>query len=141
MHTLARLLRFSFVPAYPDLGLLVLRLWVAIPMLTLHGWGKLTNFAARSSTFADPFGIGSLPSLALITFSEVVGSVLLALGLFTRVAAVMGAIGMTVAFIHGHQAKLSGPRSGELAFGLLGAYLVLLLTGPGRFSVDGGAKR
>jgi putative oxidoreductase len=141
MSALANLFRLSFLPTHADLGLLLLRLWLALPMLLLHGWGKLANFGARSATFADPFGIGSLPSLLLITASEVVGSVLIALGLFTRFAAVVGAIGMTVAFIYGHEARLTGPRSGELAFIFLGMYLVLLITGPGRFSVDGGARR
>lgn len=141
MRTLTNLLRLSFLPTHVDLGLLVLRLWVAIPMIALHGWGKLVNFGARSGSFADPFGIGSMPSLALITFSEVFGSILLILGLFTRFAAVMGAIGMTVAFVYGHGAQLSGPRSGELPLIFLGAYVVLLLAGGGRFSLDGGGRR
>jgi putative oxidoreductase len=141
MGTLANLFRLSFLPTHADLGLLVLRLWLALPMLLLHGWGKLANFGARSATFADPFGIGSMPSLVLITASEVLGSILIALGLFTRFATIVGAAGMVVAFIHGHQARLTGPGNGELAFIFLGMYVVLLITGPGRFSVDGGGRR
>jgi putative oxidoreductase len=141
MTTLANLLRLSFLPTYTDLGLLILRVWVAVPMLVLHGWPKLASFSARSATFADPFGIGPLPSLVLVIVSEVFGSVLLVLGLFSRLAAVMGVIGMTVAFFHAHEARFTGPRSGELAFLFLGIYVVLLVAGPGRFSLDGGARR
>jgi putative oxidoreductase len=141
MPRVANMLRLSSVPPYVDFGLLVLRLWLALPMLLLHGWGKLANFGARSATFTDPFGIGSLPSLLLITASEVLGSVLIALGLFTRLAALVGALGMTVAFVYGHGARLTGPRNGELAFIFLGMYVVLLLAGAGRFSLDGAARR
>jgi hypothetical protein len=43
-----RFVQLRFLPTSPDLALLVLRVWFAIPLLTLHGWGKLANFAERS---------------------------------------------------------------------------------------------
>lgn len=141
MSTLAHLLRLSFLPTYTDLGLLILRLWAAVPMLVLHGWPKLVGFSARSSAFADPFGIGSLTSLVLVIVGEVFGSLLLVLGMFSRLAATMGLIGMAVAFVHAHEARFTGPRGGELAFLFLGMYVVLLVAGPGRFSLDGGTRR
>ena len=39
-----------------SLGLLLLRVSVGGMMLLGHGWGKLTSFAERSSSFPDPFG-------------------------------------------------------------------------------------
>lgn len=131
-----RLLQLRFLPTSTDLALLVLRIWFAVPLLTLHGWSKLTGFAARSQRFADPFGIGSPASLALVVFAEVVCAVLLVFGLFTRFAALTCGIAMATAYAYAHGAKLSGPGNGELPFMFLGAFVALLLAGGGRFSLD-----
>jgi putative oxidoreductase len=132
-----RLLQFRFLPVSTDLGLLVLRVWFALPLLTLHGWGKLANFAERSSRFSDPYGIGSPASLALATFAEVFCSVLLMIGFATRFAALACAITMATAFFFSHGARFTGPGNGELPFMYGGAFIVLLLAGGGRYSVDG----
>ena len=131
-----KLLQLRFLPTSVNLALLVLRVWFALPLLTLHGWSKLTHFAERSQRFADPFGIGSPASLALVVFAEVFCSVLLALGLFTRLAALACAIAMATAFFHAHGARLTGQGNGELPFMFLGAFVALLLAGGGRFSLD-----
>jgi putative oxidoreductase len=107
-----------------------------VPLLTLHGWSKLTGFADRSQRFADPFGIGSPASLALVVFAEVLCSMLLVLGLFTRFAALTCGIAVGTAYAYAHGARLSGPGNGELPFLFLGAFVALLLAGGGRFSLD-----
>jgi putative oxidoreductase len=132
-----RLLQLRFLPTSTDLALLVLRVWLAVPMLTLHGWSKLANFAERSQRFADPFGLGPAPSLALVVFAEVFCSLLLVVGLFTRFAALTCAIAMATAFTFAHGSKLSGPGNGELPFIFLGGFVALLLAGGGRFALDG----
>lgn len=131
-----KLLQLRFLPTSVHLALLVLRIWFAVPLLTLHGWSKLTGFAERSQRFADPFGIGSPASLALVVFAEVLCSALLVLGLFTRVAALACGIAMATAFVYAHGARLSGQGNGELPFMFLGAFVALLLAGGGRFSLD-----
>jgi putative oxidoreductase len=137
-----RLLQLRFLPTSADLALLVLRLWFAIPLATLHGWSKLANFAERSGKFADPFGLGPTASLALVVFAEVFCSILLVLGLCTRFAAVTCAIAMGTAFYHAHGARLTGQGNGEMPFLFLGAFVTILIAGAGRFSVDAqtGAK-
>lgn len=132
-----RFLQFRFLPVSPDLALLVLRVWFAVPLLTLHGWGKLANFAERSGRFADPFGIGSPASLSLAVFAEVLCSVLLVIGFATRFAAVACAITVMTAFFHAHGARFTGQGNGELPFMYAGAFVVLLIAGGGRYSVDG----
>jgi len=52
MRILGRLLRLDFVPASADLALLLLRLWLGLSLLTLHGWTKLSNFGEMSGKFA-----------------------------------------------------------------------------------------
>lgn len=131
-----KLLQLRFLPTSVNLALLVLRVWFALSLLTLHGWSKLTHFAERSQRFADPFGIGSPASLALVVFAEVFCSVLLAVGLFTRGAALACGIAMTTAFFHAHGARFTGQGNGELPFMFLGAFVTLLLAGGGRFSLD-----
>jgi putative oxidoreductase len=89
-----------------------------------------------SSKFADPLGIGKMPSLALATFAEVFCAVLIILGLFARPAALALAINMGVAFAIVHKHAFKGPASGELAWIYLGGFIVLFLAGAGRFSID-----
>jgi putative oxidoreductase len=133
-----QVLTLSFVPTSVDLGLLLLRLWYGIPMVWLHGWPKLVGFSKMSGGFPDPLGVGSQTSLILAILGEVVCPILLILGLFTRFAALGAAITMAVAFWGVHSLVLRGEGSGEMAFVYLGAYVALLIAGPGRFSMDGG---
>jgi putative oxidoreductase len=131
------LLRFTFLPQSTDLGLLVLRLYLGLSMLVLHGWGKLLKFQSASPTFQSP--IPQLPSqvaYGLVVFAEVGCSVLLIFGLLTRFASLTLIINMSVAWVVVHQMQLSGPKSGELAFLYLGGFVVLFIAGAGRISAD-----
>jgi putative oxidoreductase len=136
MNAFLKFLRLEFLPQSTDVGLLVLRLWLGVSLLVLHGWTKLANFAQMSGKFADPLGIGTSTSLSLAVFGEVVASLFLALGLFTRFAALSSAAVMSVAFFLVHQGVLKGPKGGELAFIYLAGYVALLIAGGGRFSLD-----
>jgi putative oxidoreductase len=131
-----KLLQLRFLPTSVNLALLVLRVWFALPLLTLHGWSKLTGFAERSQRFADPYGLGSPASLALVVFGEVFCSVLLVLGLCTRLAATVCGIVVATAFFYGHGGRFTGQGNGELPFMFLGAFVTLLVAGGGRFSLD-----
>lgn len=131
-----RLLQLRFLPTSVDLALLLLRVWFGLALVSLHGWGKLMTYSERAQKFADPFGLGAPASLALSIFGEVVCATLLALGLFTRFAAVACVINMFTAFYFAHGARLTGQGNGELAFMYLGAFVALLLAGGGRYSLD-----
>jgi putative oxidoreductase len=115
-------------------GLLVLRVGVGAFMIYAHGWSKLIGFSEASDSFADPFGLGSMPSLVLAIFAEVFCSALLVLGLFTRFAAIPLIATMSVAAFIVHADDPFGDR--ELALVYLVAYVALLLTGPGELSLD-----
>lgn len=137
MKTFWSLLRLDFIPASKDVGLLALRLWLGGSMLVLHGWGKLSNFQEMSGKFADPLGVGIKTSLSLAVFGEVVGSLLVVIGFFTRLGALSGAITMGVAFFLVHSATLKGQGNGEMAFIYLAGFVAIFMAGPGRFSIDG----
>ncbi|MCX8090475.1 MAG: DoxX family protein [Verrucomicrobiae bacterium] len=123
--------------AWTHFALLVLRVWLGITMLSCHGYEKLVSFGKKADSFPDPLGVGHATSLALVVLAEFFGSLLLILGLLTRLGALVLAITMAVAFFAVHKGALSGPQSGELAFIYLAGYVTLFFAGPGRFSVDG----
>jgi putative oxidoreductase len=119
--------------ALTGFGLLVLRLLLGLAMLFNHGLNKLAHFSDHTAKFPDPLGIGSAPSLALVTFAETAGAALLALGLLTRFAALTLVVDLGVAVFMVHKAASGG---GELAFVYLAGYVALLIAGGGKFSVD-----
>ncbi len=117
-----------------DAALLVLRIGVAVLMLT-HGIPKLIKlFGSEEIAFADPIGLGMVTSLTLVVFAEVICSVLVLLGLGTRLALIPLIIDMLVAIFIAHA---DDPFSGkELAVMFLLIYVVLFITGAGKYSLD-----
>jgi putative oxidoreductase len=114
-------------------AILVLRLGVGILMM-MHGYDKLVHFGAKQNTFMNFMGIGSTMSLALVVFAEFFCSLFLILGLFTRLAAIPLIIATLVMIFKAHNGEVFG--DGEHAALYLMGYVVLLLIGPGRVSVD-----
>lgn len=120
-----------------NFALFVLRLWLGLSMFFIHGLDKLENFNKYATMFPDPLGIGVKPGLSLVIFAETLGAILLALGLLARFGALTLVIDMGVAFFMVHKMAVGmAPHSGELAFIYLAGFVVLLIAGPGKFSVD-----
>jgi len=118
-----------------DVGLLLLRLGAGPAMLLAHGQGKLTRLFGENPGFADPFGIGAVPTLAVAVLAEWVCALLVTAGLLTRAATLPLIATMGTAFFVTHG---DDPFSdGEKAFLYLVAWLALFATGAGRLSVDG----
>lgn len=117
-----------------DTGLLLLRIITGSFMLT-HGLGKLSMLTSGDPIeFPDPFGMGQTTSLALTVFAEVVCSFLIIIGLATRLAAIVLAITMAVAFFYIHMEDPFGNK--ELAGLYLMLYVFLIIAGSGRYSID-----
>jgi putative oxidoreductase len=117
------------------LNVLLLILGVVIAVLMLrHGLPKLQRLLSGNFRFSDPIGLGSMPSLILTVFAEVICSILIGLGLGTRLAAIPLIITMAVVLfvVHGDQ-PLSAHYN--VLFFLLG-YIILLITGSGKYSLD-----
>lgn len=116
------------------IGLLLFRVLVAILMLT-HGFPKLQKlFSGDEIQFADPYGLGPTASFALTTFAEFLCSVLVTLGLATRLAAIPVMITMATAVIFAHADDPFGVKEKPLLFFI--CFGLLLITGAGRYSVD-----
>lgn len=113
-------------------GLLILRVSFALLMLT-HGFGKMSNFSAMSANF-DPIGLGGGFSLSLVVFAEVFCSIGLLVGLLTRAAMIPLIINMLVAVFVAHGGDPLAAK--EMALLYLAVYVVVLFTGPGKYSID-----
>jgi putative oxidoreductase len=147
-----KLFSLSWLPLNPDLGLLVLRVVVSCLVIRYHGWGKLAGWADEKvhlpnwfslagfqkefHTFPNYIGLGSELSYVLVTWCETFGSMLILAGLLTRFHALGMFITLMVAWIFHHHTLLAGPGSGELPFSWAFVYLLLVLAGPGKYSLD-----
>lgn len=132
-----KLLNLEFIPASPDLGLLVLRAWLGLSMFLIHGLAKLQNFGGTVAMFKDKMGIPSVFGAAAV-LAESLFAVLLVIGLATRISASFLAVTMAVAFfkVHGAVLQQGNPGSGEMAFLYLAGFVTILITGGGKFSAD-----
>jgi putative oxidoreductase len=117
-----------------NVGLLVLRATTGLLLAFGHGWGKLTNFSEMSTQFADPFGFGMAASLALTVFAEFFCAIAVALGILARVATLPLLIMFLtiILIIHGDDPWAKK----EFALLYLVSFLTILLTGPGKYSLD-----
>ncbi|HWB91335.1 MAG TPA: DoxX family protein [Puia sp.] len=122
-----------------NVAMLALRVTFGLILCLYYGIDKLKNFGHLQYVFPDPFHFGHRIALALVIFAELLCSLLIALGLFTRFAALVAVISMGVAefWAHkGHVAMAAGMVH-EQAYLYLVAFFAILLVGPGRISIDG----
>ena len=118
-------------------GLLLLRLVVGIG-LAWHGFDKVfaggvENIAGMVTDWGWPL---PQPFAWAASLTELVGGVLVTLGLYTRYAAVPAIATMAVALIMVHPGN-PYESGGELPMFYLVGLVAIMLTGPGRYSVDG----
>ena len=114
-------------------AMLLLRI-IAGGLMMNHGYDKLVHFSTYKPKFINFLGLGQGTSLCLAIFAEFFCALFIVLGLFTRLAAIPLIIGMCVALFKAHNGDFFG--DGEMATLYLGAFLTLLLVGPGRASID-----
>ncbi len=114
-------------------GMLILRLAVGILMLNA-GYSKLVHFSELQSNFINFMGLGKTISLALCVFAEFFCSMFLLLGMFTRLACIPLIINMVVIIFIANEKDYLGKA--QLAELFLTGYIVLLICGPGKISVD-----
>ncbi len=134
----------SFLDRHRDYGLLIIRVGVG-GVFMVHGWPKITGgmeMWAGLGGAMGVFGIGFAPSFwgFMAAASEFGGGLLLALGLFARPAAFFLLSTMLVAFsmhISGGDGFVKFSHPLKLVFVFAG----LLLTGPGKYSIDAGIAR
>ena len=115
-----------------SLLILALRIFFGILFFT-HGLDKMINFNELSYSFPSIFGLGSYMSLMIAIFTEFACSLFLISGLLVRITVIPMIAAMAVAFFDVHDAMMP---EGELSLIYLIVFIIVYLTGPGRFSLD-----
>ena len=130
-----RILSIKYNTAAFNFSMLFLRVVFGLLVLSKYGYTKMVKFSDLQSSFYNFMGLGSRLSLLLVIFAETICALFIVLGLFTRLAVIPLIIVMLVV-VFGHDAGKPIQES-ELALLYLGAFVTLLLCGPGRISIDG----
>lgn len=121
------------LPINIDISLLLGRIGIGALMLT-HGIPKIARFAESPVKFMDFIGLGPEISLGLAIFAEVGCSILVMLGFATRLAVIPLIVTMLVAVFIAHGDDPFAKQ--EMGLHYLLVYVMLLLSGSGRYSVD-----
>ena len=124
-----------------DLGKLILRITLG-GLLLLHGMHKLLNGIAPIKAMVAAHGIPDAVAYG-VYLGEVVGPIMVLLGLFARVGGALIAVNMLVAvFLAGMAQTTHFNAMGGYALELEAFYfwcgVAVMLLGAGRFSIAGG---
>ncbi len=138
LSTLYKKLHALVFPGFPagrlGVALLLLRLMVGAGMVA-HGYFKIIDIGAFADRHDLPLFLGAAAAI-----SEFVGGMFILLGALTPFWGLMIAITMTEAvrthITRGDPFYQPGGPGYELALFYLTAIVVILILGPGRFSVD-----
>lgn len=116
-----------------DFALLIARVGVGALML-VHGISKIPMLSQSPIQFYDFMGLGDQVSLWLALFAEIGCSILVIFGFATRLAVIPLIITMLVAvfIIHAEDPFVKQ----EMGLHYILIYVMLLLTGAGKYSID-----
>ena len=112
--------------------LLFMRLFFGA-LFFMHGLDKMMDFNTLSQTYPSVLGLGSYMTLMVTIFCEFACSMFLVAGLLIRVMLIPMIVAMAVAFFDIHDGMMP---EGELSLIFLIIFIVIFMTGPGRYSVD-----
>ena len=117
-----------------NVSLLILRIIFAGSMLYGHGISKLTKLIEGNVSFSNPIGIGEVPTLILAVFSEFVAPIFIIIGYKTKLFSFFPAATMFVAVFVVHFGDSF--KSFEKALLFLAVFVIIMLVGPGKYSID-----
>lgn len=128
---------------YSNLARLFMRLFVGI-MLMQFGIRHLVNFTALKDTFPAVLGMDHETSLICMIIIEVVCSLSIMVGFLTRISIIPPIVAMLIAEYHILHDMLPNTsiyaidsiQPGYLPLMFIGIFLYLMLSGPGKISVD-----
>ena len=118
--------------SYTNTALLFFRASFSLCLMT-HGYGKFMKLINGNFDFADPLGVGSIPSLIFTVLGEFIAPIFIILGFRTRLALIFSIIttGVIAFVIHADDPF----RGKEKALLFCIGFITLYLTGPGKYSL------
>ncbi len=122
---------------FQGVGLFLLRIGFSILMLT-HGYGKFLRLFEDKIKFSDPIGLGKEISLYLVILGEFIAPIFIILGLKTRFFSIFPIITMYVAAFISHADDPFSKKEKAILF--LFGFIVVLVSGPGKYSIDHSLK-
>lgn len=123
-----------------DLARLLLRVTLGV-LILLHGLAKLNGGLSSITGMVEGAGLPGVLGYAVL-IGEVLAPLLLIAGFHARIGGLLVAVNMLVAIFLAHMGEIGSlNRTGGWALELQAMFLVagvvVALTGPGRFSVNG----
>ncbi|WP_050477994.1 DoxX family protein [Herbaspirillum rhizosphaerae] len=114
-----------------DLGLLFLRVAGSFMLFYVHGLPKILHYGSELTKIEDPFGFGPQLSLWAAILAEFVCPILIAAGLFTRLAClpIIGVLLIAMLAVHPDWSIADG----QFGWLLLVIFISIALCGPGRW--------
>lgn len=127
-------MKVNFFNSNNNNGLLALRVLAAMALLKAHGIPKLMNFQYTLHHIPDPLGFGSTFSAYFAIFTNVICAIMVALGLFTRAAALfilsLTLSGLLLVHFNDSSKVQDVPLIYSITFGLI------VYMGAGKYSLD-----
>ena len=117
---------------YKNISLLILRVSFSVLMIVNHGLSKFLELWPFNDR--DLFGLGSIVSILLFVLGEFIAPIFIAIGYKTRFFSIFPILTMFFAIVLVH---MDDPfKSWEKPLLFLIGFLIILLMGPGRYSLD-----
>ncbi len=128
------LMRTSYIEDQPEFGLFFLRLTGSLILFFVHGLPKLTHFNTELVQIDDPLHLGRGLTLCLALFAEIICPLLIATGIFTRLACMPIIFLLLISMFVVHPEWTIA--QGQFGWLLLIIFTTIALSGPGAFSID-----
>jgi len=136
-------MRYQLLESSRDEAILAARILLMI-LFVIFGWSKLTNFSGTAGHMgADGLPLPAVAAVVVIVMELVVG-IALALGFNTRPVALLLALYTLGTALIGHDywTMTGGDRAANMInfyknISIVGGLLLLCVTGPGKYSIDG----
>ncbi len=117
-----------------DTVLLIFRVLLSVSMINTHGLKKIRNIPYEIEHIPDPFGLGGEVNLAIAIIGNIIGPIMVILGVYTRLA-IIPILGITlVGFLVVHISDPWVVKDVPFMYSL--SYLLLFFLGPGKYSLD-----